>query len=720
MPDAYRNNLDHLNDELAWLDLNIRLGVLRAKAACRSWGGVCVTDQGAESLLKTGERLPEQPAEEAELLRQVDAKRKEIAARVNASKEQADLLRLPQVQGLFSLSPFEMDVIIVCLAPELDTKCERLYGFLHDDVTRRRPSVDLAITLLCRADDERAAARRAFLPASRLFRYRLLEFVEDGSGTRSLLSRSLRLDEGIAHYLLGGREPDPRIAFCSRLIQPEKPPGASGTVPGFSAFFHDYVNKPASDQWIALFHGQDRLRQEETARRLCAEDGIPLLRVDLAALAGGEIPFEQTVPLVFRDAALRSTAVYADHVDALVREGEKDASRLHSLERAMEELGWVTFLAGDTPVELSDSLKRQIFFTEEFLRPEYPERKRLWHEIAGNGRFCLEDSLLDDLAGRFRFTRREIQNAVALAGTRAAVRDGGASRVTRADLEAACRTESNVRLLTFARKLVSPYRWDDLVLPEAQKTQLHEIIDYIRNHDAVYSEWGFGARHSLGKGINVLFSGASGTGKTMAAGIIAAALGLDIYNIDLSTVVSKYIGETEKNLSRIFKEAETSNAILFFDEADALFGKRSEVKDSHDRYANIEVNYLLQKMEEHEGIVILATNLSKNVDEAFLRRLHFSLSFPFPEKGERLLVWQRVFPPEAPMGNDIDFEFLARRLKIAGGNVKNIAVGAAFLARSDNSPIAMRHIMLAARREFQKIGKLYAKADFGEYYELIA
>jgi SpoVK/Ycf46/Vps4 family AAA+-type ATPase len=197
-------------------------------------------------------------------------------------------------------------------------------------------------------------------------------------------------------------------------------------------------------------------------------------------------------------------------------------------------------------------------------------------------------------------------------------------------------------------------------------------------------------------------------------------LGLDCYKIDLSTVVSKYIGETEKNLNRIFAEAETSNAVLFFDEADALFGKRTEVKDSHDRYANIEVNYLLQKMEEHEGVVILATNLSKNMDEAFLRRVNFSVVFPFPEKEERLLVWNRVFPAEAPVGEDIDREFLARKFKITGGHIKNIAVGAAFLAKRDDSGITMRHVVLSAKREFQKIGKLTTKAEFGDYYDITA
>jgi SpoVK/Ycf46/Vps4 family AAA+-type ATPase len=720
MVEAYQTNLDHLRDELAWLDLNIRWAVQRARSCRQVGGALYVSDQTVEDLIKDPAQhcgnIPDEPA----LLRQIDAKRKEIADRVAASREQGVLLRLPQVQGLFSLSPFESDVIVVCLGPELETKYEALFGYLHDDLTRRRPSVEMVLTLLCRGEEEQARARESFVATSRLFRYRLLEFSENGSASRPLLTRGLKPDEGIAHYLLGGKEPDPRISFCSRLIPPQEPSGTAGSLNGLGAFFHDYLSRPSGRQWIALFHGPDRLCQEETARSLCAAESLQLLRVDLATLAEAEVPFGQNVHLVFRDAALREAAVYADNVDHLAREEEKDRSRLKALEQAMQELGWVTFLASRSPVRLSDALKQQKTFSEEFPFPAYPERKRLWQAMAGNGRCSLDDSLLEDLAGRYRFTGREIQNAVALAETRAARREAGAVTVTREDLEAGCRAESNSRLLGFARKLSNTYAWDDLVLPESQKTQLLEIIGTIRNHEAVFSEWGFGAKHNLGKGINILFSGPSGTGKTMAAGIIAEAIGLDIYSIDLSTVVSKYIGETEKNLSRIFSEAETSNAVLFFDEADALFGKRSEVKDSHDRYANIEVNYLLQKMEEHEGIVILATNLSKHVDEAFLRRVHFSLSFPFPEKEERLLVWQRVFPPEAPREADIDFGFLARRLAVAGGSIKNIAVGAAFLARSEDTPIAMRHILLAARREFQKIGKLLSKADVGDYHELIA
>jgi SpoVK/Ycf46/Vps4 family AAA+-type ATPase len=263
------------------------------------------------------------------------------------------------------------------------------------------------------------------------------------------------------------------------------------------------------------------------------------------------------------------------------------------------------------------------------------------------------------------------------------------------------------------------YQWDDIVLPADKIGQLREICSYVRHKHIVHFQWGFQKKLALGRGLNALFSGPSGTGKTMTADIIANDLGLEMYKVDLSTVVSKYVGETEKNLSRIFRETSSGNAILFFDEADALFGKRTEVKDAHDRYANIEINYLLQKMEEHEGIVILATNLSKNLDDAFLRRMHFAVDFPFPDDRQRELIWRKIFPPSAPLHDDIDYVFLSERLKIAGGNIRNIALTAALYAAEESSAIEMRHIILSARRELQKMGKLCVRSDFGQFYHLI-
>jgi SpoVK/Ycf46/Vps4 family AAA+-type ATPase len=269
-----------------------------------------------------------------------------------------------------------------------------------------------------------------------------------------------------------------------------------------------------------------------------------------------------------------------------------------------------------------------------------------------------------------------------------------------------------------AKKIEPRYTWEEIILPNDVKEQLKEISSHVTYREIVYSDWGFNRKLSLGKGLNIFFSGTSGTGKTMAAEIIAREVGLDMYKIDLSSLVSKYIGETEKNLNKIFKEAETSNAILFFDEADALFGKRSEIKDSHDRYANIEINYLLQKMEEHEGIVILASNYKNNIDDAFLRRLHFAIEFPFPDETLREKIWENIFPKETPVNNDVDLGFLAN-FKITGGNIKNIALAATFLAAGSSRIVKMESIIKATKREFQKMGKLCTPEEFGKYYELV-
>jgi len=280
------------------------------------------------------------------------------------------------------------------------------------------------------------------------------------------------------------------------------------------------------------------------------------------------------------------------------------------------------------------------------------------------------------------------------------------------DLFAAARQQSTQSLGGLARKIDPRRGWGDIVLPADRLQQLQEICSHVRHRAMVYEGWGFGRKLSLGKGVNVLFAGPPGTGKTMAAEVMAQELGLDLYQIDLASVVSKYIGETEKNLSRIFDEAESSNAILFFDEADALFGRRSEVRDSHDRYANIEVAYLLQRMESYEGMVILATNLRKNMDEAFTRRMHFSIELPYPDETQRRSIWETIWPPDTPREVDLDLDQMSRRFELTGGNIRNIAVAAAFLAAEDGQMITMRHLLHATRREYHKMGKLVLNGEF--------
>ena len=282
-----------------------------------------------------------------------------------------------------------------------------------------------------------------------------------------------------------------------------------------------------------------------------------------------------------------------------------------------------------------------------------------------------------------------------------------------------CYAQSNQKLGASARKIAPQHGWGDIVLPPDGLAQLGEVCAQVRHRRKVYGEWGFDAKVSLSKGLCVLFYGPSGTGKTLAVEVIANELELEAYKIDLSTVVSKYIGETEKNLSAIFQEAETSNAILFFDEADALFGKRSEVKDAHDRYANIEINYLLQRMEEFEGMVVLATNLRKNIDEAFFRRMHFAVEFPFPDEQRRYRIWRQHFPEAVTVAEDVDFNFLASRLDLAGGSIRNVVLNAAFLAAANSGVIGMKHLIHAARREYEKLGRLCTEAEFSPYHSLL-
>jgi SpoVK/Ycf46/Vps4 family AAA+-type ATPase len=337
-------------------------------------------------------------------------------------------------------------------------------------------------------------------------------------------------------------------------------------------------------------------------------------------------------------------------------------------------------------------------FPITFPTPNYERRLAIWQTHLETA----VDLDLRPLANHFRFTPGQIAAAAATAHDLAQWRG---ETMTTADLFTASRLHSNQKLATLATKITPRYTWDEIVLPDDTLAQLREMVNVVQQRPIVYGQWGFGQKQSLGKGLNALFAGESGTGKTMSADIMANELSLDLYKIDLSSLVSKYIGETEKNLDRIFTEAATSNAILFFDEADAIFGKRSEVKDSHDRYANIEISYLLQRMEAYDGVVILATNLRANMDDAFTRRLHFAVEFPFPEAADRERIWQVNVPSPTPLADDVDFKQLAQRFRLAGGSIRNIILAAAFLAASDQA-ISMKHFLHATRREYQKMGRL--------------
>jgi SpoVK/Ycf46/Vps4 family AAA+-type ATPase len=354
--------------------------------------------------------------------------------------------------------------------------------------------------------------------------------------------------------------------------------------------------------------------------------------------------------------------------------------------------------------------------------PHAREREGLWRRALGVQATPEALARIPALAGRFRLTSGQIAAAAEAAKGRARWRAGGAdcAAATEADLYASCRERSEAQVSGLARKVALNHVWEDLVLPPDCLVQLREICDAARYRSEVLEGWGFERRLSLGRGLSVMFSGASGVGKTMAAEVMAGELGLDLYKIDLSCVVSKYIGETEKNLARLFAEAEESNAILFFDEADALFGKRSEVQDAHDRHANLETSYLLQRMEEYEGVSILATNLRRNMDDAFLRRIAFIVHFPLPEARERLRIWRGAFPAATPLNADVDLDFLSESFRLSGASIASIALASAFLARSEGAKaVAMRHLVRATRRELNKLGKSVSSGEFGPFASLL-
>jgi hypothetical protein len=343
----------------------------------------------------------------------------------------------------------------------------------------------------------------------------------------------------------------------------------------------------------------------------------------------------------------------------------------------------------------------------EVPRPDAAERRSLWRQALGASTVEVEDHL-EAVVAHFHLDVEAIRAAGA------EVR-GAPAREVQNDVGAllwrACRAQARPRLGSLAERVDPRARWQDLVLPEGQRGMLQDIAAQVRHSAQVHENWGFAARCRRGLGVSALFVGASGTGKTMAAEVLAGELDLDLYRIDLSQVISKYIGETEKNLARVFDAAEEGGAILLFDEADALFGKRSEVKDSHDRYANIEVSYLLQRMESYRGLAILTTNRRKALDEAFLRRLRFVVQFPFPDEALRAEIWRRIFPPETPT-EGLDFHRLAR-LNLAGGNIRNVALNAAFLAADAGLPVGLPHLRRAARAEYTKLEKPLSETEFG-------
>jgi hypothetical protein len=605
----------------------------------------------------------------------------------------------------YGLAWFDCAIILIALAPELDLRYERLYAFLQDDVSRRRPSVDLILNLLCPTAGERMDFRSHFAPDGVLVRERLIHLAPEANQNNSpLLAMGLKLDEQIVAELLGFAHLDSRLGeFCkwgAENIDLASLPLEAETLDGLRRMAMD-VRRGLGPLRVVL-GGPVMPLHLRTTQALASELMRPLLVFDLSQAAPSK-SIGDLLPVLVRQVHRRQAVL---HIDCETLD-ERTAGIL-ARELSLREADVVLTM----PV-LAPALEEAGFHVIEFPRPSFATRQEQWRaNLAACGTELAEEEI-DSLAARFRLYPDEIAAAVKAGRSRA--RWAGRPQAAASDLSASARALTGRQIGNLARKIEPKYGWDDIVLPPETTSQLRAICSRVALQHLVLEEWGFDHKLSMGKGVAALFAGPSGVGKTMAAEVIARALDIDLYKIDLSGVVSKYIGETEKNLDRVFTAAENANAILFFDEADALFGKRSEVKDSHDRYANIEISYLLQKMEMYNGVAILATNLRQNLDEAFLRRLAFTIHFPFPAMEDRRRIWRSIWPSAVPLDADADFDFLASTFKLSGGNIKNIALAAAFLAAEEGGSVGMGHLERAIDREFQKLGKPLDPNSFGPY-----
>jgi hypothetical protein len=590
---------------------------------------------------------------------------------------------LEAVVSQLGLGPLDSALLAFCAAPELDARYGRLIAYLHDDVTRRLPSPRLAGQLLAGDGVSTRTVLARFGAAEPLRRSGAVRVLGDDPLV-PLADRPVKLDERLAARLLGADLALSGRRRRERLVGvPPRDPGRPDAQRAISAVL------AAGGDLPLLACGAD------AADLLAWSLGRAVLVVDARDVTDGE-----SLASAGLHAALDG-AVLALEIAGPVSPEDRDKVRA-AIDLAGEGEGVLLCAPRREDVVSLDGLPAMIV---EVPPPSLAERHELWASYAGEGA-----AAVDGVAANFRLSMRQIDQAARVAQLSAAERGEGLPQP--ADFERGAREASRTRLGELAALLTERRGWETLVLPEAQREQLRSVSSHLRHRDMVLLEWGY-EQAAASHGIKVLFAGPSGTGKTMAAQVIATDLGLDVFRVDLATVVSKYIGETERNLDRIFGAAEGSNAILFFDEADALFGKRSEVKDAHDRYANIEVSYLLQRMEIYPGAVVLATNYRQNIDEAFLRRLDFAIDFPFPEAADRVRIWRRLLPDAAPVGPDVDVEALAERFELSGGAIRNCSLSAAFMAADDGGRIEMRHLVRAVAAEYRKNGRLTLDAEFG-------
>lgn len=738
MRGPYVRSIDHLYDELARIELLIRAQVIRWQfsGACagseRDWGMVVVSQAEVERYLNAPFALPGSlPEDVGEQIKPWWDQAARL--RVGIDKLCADgslaNLRLLRLTNLFRLGTAETDILLLCLIGEIDERYRRLFGYLQNDATKQLPSVELVTQTLRLSLPEIGACRDFFSPAGNLRGNHLIVMGGDAAGEESLPQRSLRIDDRVASYLLGADDPDPRL---SGILQTEC---ADGVFPiftraetsSFIAALPNALRLRLADQNESvrlMLLGTDPRLSAKVARATCDSLKIPLLEFDVRGSLRSSQPWELLVDVAYREARLRDAALYFRGCESLLC-AEQNGGRWDYLELAATEFRGLTIAETDSVALPPGAVSDAKFWQLDLPLPDFEIRKNIWlARLPGSIELSLTEDdrsrLATDLASAFQSTESQIEDAITGARNLARREDPASVSLDAGKLFEACRRQAARRLVTFAQR-IEPRKnlsLDDLVLPEPNKRQLVELRNRIRFHRELFHRTGFEQTMRLGKGLLALFAGASGTGKTMAAEALASGQGVDLYKVDLSAVVSKWIGETEKNLSRVFAEAENSNGWLFFDEGESLFGSRGDIKHAQDRMLNLEVNYLLQRIEEFSGVVILATNLRQNIDDAFLRRIAALVEFPHPDAESRAAIWKKLTP--SIEHRDFDDQQLARlapRFELSGGNIRNIVLDAMFRAcSSEQNTLTLRHLAGGIGREYQKLGRPITSSEFGETF----
>jgi len=624
---------------------------------------------------------------------------------------------IEMLSDIFKMSAFEQDLLALCAGFELDSEVSRLCAEVHHSTNAPYPTFGLAMKIFSKPHWS------AILPTAPLRRFKLL-YVEQGNNS-AIASCPLRIDERILHYLMGISYMEEQLRGMIKQVKLDT--GQHIVVPSHqnvtdsilqACMMQDQDRKLPIVQLV----GKDEMSKQSIANQVCNQLGLSLWRMPADFIPTKADEIESLVELWTRESALLGACLFISAEDA-------DSAAQRSVIRLLEEMPGPAFLSSrERWTSLNSSVFGGTLLSIEVARPNRAEQEQIWMNylgtsMKGNGLDRDIRRLVDQFnlnTSAIRVAAIDVQmnlhhgshhDLAVVVADDDAHHDPAAEKSLSSILWEAGRRVARPRMADLAQLITPRAKMDDLILHEKEKRVLRDIILHVRNKEKVYQDWGFESTSSRGLGITALFAGESGTGKTMAAEVLANELELDLFRIDLSMVVSKYIGETEKNLRQVFDAAEDGGAILFFDEADALFGKRSEVHDSHDRYANIEVGYLLQRMESYRGLAILATNIRDAIDLAFMRRIRFVLNFPFPDEKSRAEIWRRVFPKATPT-KDLDVSRLAK-MSITGGNIRNIALNSCFLAAEEGIAVSMDHVMRAAQSEYDKLERPLTASEMG-------